>query len=171
TLLCIAAFLFFLLEYNNALQPLTFPLKIANSFFHAISFKSCGFILASLTEFHAATLFLIMIIGLIGSSPGSTGSGLKITTIMIALGMVRAAIKGKWTTEIFEREIAIDQLYKVISIIALSLSWILFTTFCLLITEENWGFLALFFETISAFSNVGYSLGGSEQLSLIGKIF
>ena len=171
TVVSVTALLFFILEYDNALNMLNFPLKIVNTLFHAISFKSCGFVLTSLTEFNAATLFLIMIVALIGSSPGSTGSGFKITTVVIFLGIIRSTIRGQWHTEIFERKIAIDQLYKVIAIIALGLGWILFTTFCLLITEKNWGFLALFFETISAFSNIGYSLVGSEQLSYIGKIF
>jgi len=45
------------------------------------------------------------------------------------------------------------------------------TTFCLLLTETNWSFLEIFFETVSAFSNVGYSLKGTQTLSVIGKIF
>jgi len=51
------------------------------------------------------------------------------------------------------------------------MGWILFTTFCLLITEKTWSFLDVFFETISAFSNVGFSLKGSEKLSDFGKLF
>ena len=165
------AIIFLLLENHNTLQHFSIPLKCANAIFHAVSFKSCGFVLANLTDFYPATIFFIIIVGLIGSAPGSTGSGMKITTIMLFLSTVRAAINGRSTVDIFEREIPLDQIYKVIAIVSLSIGWILFTTFCLLITEINWNFLDIFFETISAFSNVGFSLKGTEKLSDFGKLF
>ena len=171
TLLLTTTLLFFFLEYYNTLALLPFPLKIANSIFHAISFKSCGFLLGNLTSFLPATLFFIMLIGLIGSSPGSTGSGFKITTLVLFVNTVRATINGETSVEIFEREIPLDQIFKVIAIISIGLGWILFTTFFLLLTETNWSFLEVFFETVSAFSNVGYSLKGTQTLSTFGKLF
>ncbi len=170
-LLAIVTVTFFALENHNTLAHFSIPLKCANSIFHAVSFKSCGFILGNLTDFYPATIFLIMIVGLIGSAPGSTGSGIKITTFVLFLSTVRSAINGRSSVDIFEREIPTDQIYKVIAIISLSMGWILFTTFCLLITEKTWNFLDVFFETISAFSNVGFSLKGSEKLSDFGKLF
>jgi trk system potassium uptake protein TrkH len=170
-LLAIVTITFFVLEYHNTLATLSIPLKCANSLFHAVSFKSCGFVLGNLSDFYPATLFLIMIVGLIGSAPGSTGSGIKITTFVLFLSTVRSAINGRSSVDIFEREIPLDQIYKVIAVISLSLGWILFVTFCLLITEKTWSFLDVFFETISAFSNVGFSLKGSEKLSDFGKLF
>jgi trk system potassium uptake protein TrkH len=171
SLFVLATIIFFVLEDHNTLANLSLPLKIANSIFHAISFKSSGFVLANLTDFYPATIFFIMIIGLIGSAPGSTGSGIKITSFMLFLSTIRAAINGQSTVDIFEREIPLDQIYKVIAVISLSIGWILLTSFCLLITETSWSFLDIIFETISAFSNVGFSLKGSEKLSDFGKIF
>lgn len=171
TLLLITSTMFLLLENSNTLLNLSIPLKYANAIFHAISFKSCGFILGNLIDFHAATILLIMIVGLIGSSPGSTGSGIKITTFVLFLSTIKSAINGRTSVEAFEREIPIDQIYKAIAIISLGASWILFTTFCLLLTETNWTFLDTFFEATSAFSNVGYSLKGTQKLSDIGKLF
>jgi trk system potassium uptake protein TrkH len=170
-LLIVSIILFLTLENDNTLKALPIPLKIANALFHAVSFKSCGFILANLTDFHSATIFFIMLLGLIGSAPGSTGSGMKITTIILFLSTVRSAINGRSTVDVFEREIPLEQIYKAIAIVSLSIGWILFTTFCLLITETEWNFLDVFFETISAFSNVGFSLKGTENLSDFGKIF
>ena len=169
-LLVITAVLFFTLEYGNTLRNFSLPLKFANSIFHAISFKSCGFILANLTDFLPATIFLIMLVGLIGSSPGSTGSGVKTTTFVLFINMIKATINGNNSVELFGREVPIEQVNKAIAVVSLSLGWILFVTFCLLITEKTWSFLDIFFETISAFSNVGFSLKGSEKLSDFGKI-
>lgn len=167
----VTALLFWCLEYNNTLKNLTLGQSIANTIFHAISFKSCGFILASLVDFQAATLFLILLVGLIGSAPGSTGSGIKITTFTLFLSVVKSAITGRTSVEAFERELPLDQVYKAIAVISLSIGWILFTTFCLLLTEHSWNFLDIFFETVSAFSNVGFSLKGTQNLSYIGKLF
>ncbi len=161
----------FLATTNNTLASLSLPLKFGNAIFHVISFKSCGFILGNLTDFLPVTIFLIMIIGLIGSSPGSTGSGIKITTFVLFLNTIKSTINGRTSVEAFEREIPIDQIYKAISIISLGVGWILFTTFCLLLTETNWTFLDVFFETMSAFSNVGFSLKGTQKLSDFGKLF
>lgn len=171
SLLLVTTIVFFVLEYNNTLLNLSLPLKCANTIFHAISFKSCGFILGNITDFHAATIFFILLIGLIGSAPGSTGSGIKITTFVLFLSTIKSAINGRASVDVFEREIPLDQIYKVIAIISLSLGWILFTTFCLLLTETDWTFLDVFFETVSAFSNVGFSLKGTEKLSDFGKLF
>lgn len=169
-LLVIVTILFLALENHNTLRHLSTPLKCVNAIFHAIVFKSCGFVLANLTDFHTATIFLIMIVGLIGSSPGSTGSGIKITTFVLFLSTIRSAINGRSSVDAFERELPQDQVYKSIAVISLSIGWILFTTFCLLITEINWNFSDVFFETISAFSNVGFSLKGTEKLSDFGKL-
>ena len=170
-LFSITATLFWLLEHNNTLKNLTAGQSLANTIFHAISFKSCGFILGSITDFLPATLFLILIVGLIGSSPGSTGSGVKITTFALFLSVIKSAINGRTSVEVFERELPLDQIYKAIAVISLSIGWILFTTFCLLNTENNWSFLDVFFETVSAFSNVGFSLRGTQNLSQVGKLF
>lgn len=170
-LLLVTTILFLALENSNTLLNLSAPLKCANAIFHAISFKSCGFILGSITDFYPATIFFILLIGLIGSSPGSTGSGIKITTFVLFLGTIRAAINGHSDVELFERELPRDQIYKAIAIIALGVGWILFTTFCLLLTEAEWSFIDVFFETVSAFSNVGFSLKGTQKLSDFGKLF
>jgi len=171
SLFSVTSLLFWLLEHNNTLKNLTMGQSIANTIFHTISFKSCGFVLASLTDFQPATLFLILIIGLIGSSPGSTGSGMKITTCALFLSVIKSAINGRTSAEAFERELPLDQIYKAIAVISLSIGWILFTTFCLLIIEKHWSFLDVFFETVSAFSNVGFSLKGTQKLSTFGKLF
>lgn len=169
-LISISTLLFFLLEHHNTLKSLSAPIALANSLFHAISFKSCGFILANLTDFHIATIFFIMIIGFIGSSPGSTGSGIKTTTFALFVSMLRATINGQLNVNAFGREIPLDQLSKALAIISLSICWIIVTTFCLLLTENNWSFIEIFFETVSGFSNVGFSLKGSQNLSTIGKL-
>jgi len=161
---------FFLIEYNNTLKHLPLPIALLDSLFHAVSLRSSGFILPNINEFSQATLFFMIVIGFIGSSSGSTGSGIKITTFALICAVIKSTVNGSCNIELFEREIPQDQIYKAITIVVLSICWILIITFCLLITESTWTFFDIFFETVSGFSNVGFSLKGSQNLSYIGKI-
>lgn len=171
TLIVASVMILWLLEYNNSLANLSFGHALNTTLFQAVSYKSAGFAIGDINELHLATLFLISMIGFIGSAPGSTGSGIKITTLAIFLATMKAAISGKTSVEIKGRRIVVDQIYKAIAIVLSSLAWIALTTFFLLITEKNWHFMDLFFETVSAFATLGLSTGVTASLSLVGKIF
>ena len=41
----------------------------------------------------------------------------------------------------------------------------------MLVTEQGWDLLGLLYEVGTAFTNVGFSLEGTDKLSLIGKVF
>lgn len=165
-----SALLFWMLERHNTLFFMT-PMQTAvNAIFNAISFKSTGFSTVYASELQAATLLMIMIISFIGSSPYSTGSGIKITTFAILLATIKAALRGKHAVELSGRRIPLDQVYKAVSIIALGLLWILVVTFLLLMIEEQWDFLEILFETVSAFATLGLSTGITAQLSSLGKL-
>ncbi len=170
-LLVTTGVLFWILEHDNSLLGLGIPTTIANTFFHVASFKSCGFVTTDLANFHLATLLFALIIGIIGSAPGSTGSGIRITTFFIFINTIRAAIASEDSVNILGRRIPTDQIFKSIAIVSLSIGWILLTTFCLLVTEQGWDLLGLLYEVGTAFTNVGFSLEGTDKLSLIGKVF
>jgi len=141
-----------------------------NSLFHATSFRSAGFLITPLIDLHQATIFMLMIIRFVGASPASTGSGVKISTIVVFLASIRAAIFDRPDVEVKGRKIPKDQASKAVAIVSLSLLWILGTTFFLLISEQGWGIAELLFESTMAFTNVGISTGVTPTLSLFGKI-
>ena len=118
-----------------------------------------------------ATILYIMIMSFIGSSPGSTGSGIKTATFAIFLATVHSVLFGRQSVEIFGRKIAQIQIYKALTIITLSMSWIIITTFFLLITEKSFSFLDILFETTSAFVNLGMQTGITNGISNLGKLF
>lgn len=170
TALISSAVLFWIIERNNTLTSLSILDTIINSLFYAVSFKSAGFTAGPVTALLTPTLFLIMIISFVGSSPGSTGSGVKITTMAIFIATVKTAILGRNSVEIKGRMIPLEQVYRSVAIIALSLGWVLLSTFCLLITEKEWSFLDSLFESLTAFTSVGLSTAGTATLSYAGKI-
>ncbi|MCX5924979.1 MAG: hypothetical protein NT124_01615 [Candidatus Dependentiae bacterium] len=166
-----SAFLLYLLERNNLFANMSGSQKVLHVLFHAVSFKGSGFLLSAPHTLRLATLLLIMMISFIGSAPGSTGSGVKITTIAIFFATIRSVLLGRTAVEIRGRQIALDQVIKSIAIIALSSCWIMFTCFCLSITEPQWSFFDILSETFAACTNLGISTGVSAHLSSIGKLF
>ncbi len=170
-LLILSTILILIIEHKNLFAGMPFFESFNHALFYAVSFKSTGFILAPLASFQLATILLIMIISFIGSSPGSTGSGVKITTFALFLATVKAAITGNNSVTIQGRKIALTQVYRAVGIVAASIGWIIATTFCLLITEQGFTFLEVFFEATSAFTSLGMQTGITTQFSSWGKFF
>lgn len=158
-----------LLEYNNMLKNLDTSHSLFASFFHSISIRSAGFKLFNLEQASLATLLLFLFLMYIGASPGSTGSGIKTTTFALFVATMATFIKNREDVEIFGRTISRDQIYKAITIVALSFSWIMLLTFILLITEPDFSFIQILFEATGAFSTSGLSTGITSSLSSIGK--
>jgi trk system potassium uptake protein TrkH len=166
----VTALLVYFLEHNHAFILLSPVEKVLTSIFQAVAFRSTGLLTLPVANVHLATLFLIMVVGFIGSAPGSTGSGVRTTTMAIYLGVVKAAIEGHTNIFLMHRRIARDQINKAIAIISLSIFWVVITTFCLLVIEPNWRFLDVVFETVCAFTNLGLSTGITAYLSTLGKV-
>ena len=167
----ISSILFWMLERNHTLADMPWTQKLYVVLFTGIAMKSTGFVLVSFATVHLATLVLAMLSMFIGSAPLSTGSGITTSVFAIYLAIIKAAIKGKRHAMLYERHIVDDQVYKAMAIIALSLSWITFITFCLLITESNWSFIDIMFSAFAAFSNNGTTIQDPAELSLLGKGF
>lgn len=169
-LIVVTAITIWFLERHHAFATLSWPAALVNTIFSAISFRSAGFTTMDMATMHLATYFLIMIIAFIGSSPGSTGSGIKTTTFALFLGAIRAVVTGRMVVEVKGRRIPNDQIFKAMAVLSLSLTWVALTMFCLLISEEGWRFVDIMFEAFSAFANLGLSSGITPHLSFFGKL-
>lgn len=162
--------IFWLLEHDNTFETMSFPLQIIQSFFTSVTVRSGGYLSVYPNDMEHASLFSMMVNAFVGSAPGSTGSGIKVTTMAIFIATINAAVFNQSSVDLRGRRIMKDQVYRALAIVALSIAWIIIVTFCLLITEKSWNFLDIAFETISAFSTLGASLGITPYLSIVGKI-
>lgn len=174
SIIIVSTTLFWLIERSQSFALLNTPLTLLHAFFCSVSAKSAGLLFLPAQEMHPATIFFILILAFIGSSPASTGSGIKITTFAIFFATVKTAISGRSSVELFERCIEQNQVYKSIAVVALGMTWILSATACLLITESAIlnspaGSFALIVESVSSFTTLGISLGITPHLSVIGK--
>ncbi len=148
----------------------TVPRTYVTALFNAISFRSTGFLLTPLAHMHQAAWWLLLMTAFIGSAPGSTGSGIKTTTIIIIAMLIRSVFLRKDTVFLCGRTIPTDLVYKAVAILILTIVWICMSTFLLLITESQGTPFELLFEVISATSCLGISTGITTGLSAAGKM-
>jgi trk system potassium uptake protein TrkH len=160
-----------LLEWHNPATLGSLPKggRVLGSFFTAVSPRTAGFSTVSTAGLSSATLFLLMGLMFIGASPGSTGGGVKTTTIAVILAGLRSVIRGEEDINLSHRRLPRGDFGRAVAIVTLSLVLIFLVTGILLITEGQ-EFMATLFEVISAFGTVGLSVGLTSGLSPVGKI-
>ncbi len=143
---------------------------LSNMLFNAISYRSIGFTTIDFATMQTATIFLIMMYSFIGSSPVSTGSGIKVTTFAIFLDTIRAVINGRMEVDIKNRRIPQDQIFKAMAVLSVSIVWITLSTFLLALFESQSSFISVFFEAVSSFTNLGLATSITPTLTIAGKI-
>lgn len=154
----------FVYDYNLEtsqliLHGLVFTITPRTAGFNTLPYESLGLPLIFFT-------FLLM---WIGTSPISTGGGIKTTTITIGLFHILSLIRGKNRLEIDNKEISKDTIIRAYSNVLLSLMAIFLGIFLLTIFESQ-DFLKIVFEVVSAYGTVGLSLGITSSLHPVSKI-
>lgn len=100
----------------------------------------------------------------------STGGGLKVTTVCVALLTAHNAARGKENVEIRKREISPETIRRAFATIVFYFCWLGAAVWILSITEKDVSVFTLTFEVVSALSTVGLSLNFSPLLSISGKL-
>jgi trk system potassium uptake protein TrkH len=158
------------IEHGNSLHHLGGFKGFVNALFLSISMRSAGFIVTDISTMAPATILVMMALMIIGASPGSTGSGIKTTNFALFCASVRSIISNRDAVEIDGRTIPNDQMQKVIAVMTIAISWVMLTTFLLLLLEPHLPFIKVFFEAISAFSTCGLTMGITPGLCLSSKV-
>ena len=161
----------FILEYSNksTIGNLSFGQKLEASFFQSVTTRTAGFNTISILGLKRSTSLLFVILMFIGASPGSTGGGIKTTTIgLIILGTL-AILKNKDTIEYDKRSVSWRIYSKAITVLFISLIYTIICVFLLILFERNKNLLDLVFEVFSAFGTVGLSRNLTPSLADISK--
>ena len=167
----LATISYFFLEFRHSLadDSNTYG-KWVTSIFMANSSRSAGFNSIDLNFINGSTLIIIVTLMWIGVSPGSTGGGVKVTTIAIALMNIVSLARGKESIEIYKRKIASESVNKAFAIILLSILTIAFSFILLNFSDPNQEMMPLLFEAVSAYTTCGLSLGITPNLTATSKI-
>jgi trk system potassium uptake protein TrkH len=157
-------------EFLHAFQDMSIIEKLEVAFFQSVTTRTAGFQTINLNALHPHSVYMMLLLMFIGASPGSTGGGVKTTTFAVLLQSVTATLKGKYNVEFFERRVPAQTVVKSIAIFIISLIVVSGCILVMMRLEPDKSFLALSFETVSAFGTVGLSLGITPFLSVMGKL-
>lgn len=171
-LICFGAVMTFMLEYSNkgTIGSLNLHDKLLSSYFQSVTLRTAGFQTVDLATLTTPTIIIYLFLMFIGASPGSTGGGLKTTTLGILLLGVMNAITGREDIEYRKRRLSWQIFNKACAILMLSLFYLFVMIIIMSIFDSSKGFLPLLFELISAFGTVGLSMGLTAKLSIISKL-
>ena len=173
SILIVVGMLFILIvEYKNVgtLGNLSLKGKILASLFQSVTIRTAGFATIDLTILHQATLFIMMIFMFVGASPASTGGGVKTTTIAVLILTVKSFLLGKEDIEVFGRRITSSTVRKSVGIFFVGVLAVLTGILLIVLIEPEFDLLEASFEVVSALATVGLSIGGSPNLTSIGKL-
>jgi potassium uptake TrkH family protein len=164
-LLLIGWVAFFILEYNNTLKDLSLGGKIAVAFFNSVTPRTAGFNNIDMGLMLTPTVLISILLMWIGASPGSTGGGIKTTTLAVTMMNLKNQILGNNHIEIRKRQIPDNAVERASVIIILSLIAIGAGILTIAIFDPKIDILKITYECFSAFSTVGLSMNLTPLLS------
>lgn len=142
---------------------------VASCFQVMTSITTVGFNTIPTGKLSPASLFLIILLMVIGASPSGTGGGLKTTTFTALFGMLRSSILGRERVTFWGKEIPEERMRLAIASIGFYVMALIIGCYLLALAESH-PFEGLLFETASALGTVGLSTGITGVLSPIGKL-
>src|SRR5574341_1369754 len=151
------------------LGPLGLPQKILAAFFQSVTPRTAGFNTVDIRRMYEPTLMLLTVLMFIGASPGGTGGGIKTTTFIVPLAVIKAMLRGRQDAEMFHRRLDPVVVYKAVTIALVGVAFVV-TMAVLLSVSDRLPFIAAAFEVTSGFGTVGLSTGVTPSLSTMGRI-
>ena len=170
SLIVLPFFSLILIEWNHSLQGFSLKEKVLGSLFQVITPRTAGFNTMELGSLTPAAVFLMISLMFIGASPGSTGGGVKTSTIGVIFAFIKSRIAARESINIFYRSLPFDLVTKAFTVVVLSICAIFASSALLFLTQSGMSMEETFFEVFSAFGTVGLSLGLTAKLNTVGKI-
>ncbi len=140
-----------------------------DAFFLSASARTAGFSTLDLRVLPPESIAVLTVLMMIGVAPGSTGGGMKITTVALALAAIYSTISGNREVLLFKRKMPMETILRSFTIIFIYILCCGLGAFCLqMVSEHSAG--ANFFEAVSALTTTGLSFGVSPGLYPVGKL-
>lgn len=163
-LIVLPALYFFFNEYGS----LGLSDRIISSFFQSVTARTAGFNTQDLSQMNDSGSVIMMILMLIGGSPGSTAGGMKTVTFAVLFLAAVTVFSRRNDVQCFKRRIS-DETVRTAGAV-LFMYFVLFMASGILISNrEHLPLLTCLFETGSAVGTVGLTLGITTKLSMLSK--
>ena len=163
-LIVLPALYFFFCEYSN----MNLSDRIISSFFQSVTTRTAGFNSQDLTQLSESGISVMIILMIIGGSPGSTAGGMKTVTFAVLFLSAITVFGRKRDVQSFKRRIADDTVRNAGAVLFMYLA-LAFVSCVIISNTEHLPFLTTLFETGSAVGTVGLTLGITTKLGLLSK--
>lgn len=173
TLWIAGTFLFWMMESGNGtFDHLPLGERLVNYFFLSVTPRTAGYVNIDYAQLSLGSIFLTILLMFIGASSGSTGGGIKVTTLVVMLVVIYRSVNNQ-STRILNRSISPDTVRRAFFIFGAGVMIGSIATFILLNTETipaGFGVEYILIEVFSTLGTVGLTMGLTPHLTLIGKM-
>ena len=169
----LGAFLIGLMEWNNpaTMGGLSVPGKVMAALFQSVSTRTAGMNTIDLAACGPITKLWMSILQFIGAAPGSTGGGVKVTTIAVVVLTIRSVAQGRDDCVIHDHHIESKTVYRALTIIMVGIVAALGSAVVVYYNTDNVVTVVdAIFESCSAFGTVGLSVGVTARLNTGAKL-
>ncbi|MEZ4517952.1 MAG: potassium transporter TrkG [Chloroflexota bacterium] len=155
---------------GSLLSGTTAPQRILLAWFQSVSARTAGFPgLESFEELHQSSRQLLIGLMFIGSGPASMGGGITTGTFAVLVMSLYSYIRGHRQTRVSRRTVSEDTVRRAMAVFLVSASVVAIASWLLLLTNDTFRIDTVLFETVSALSTTGLSLGITDDLNTFGK--
>ena len=142
--------------------------RILLSMFQSVTPRTAGFNTADLAAMGSTSQALMVVLMLLGGSPGSTAGGMKTTTFAVLLANMWATFRRREDAEFFGRRMDGSAVKNAATIAGMYLTLFFLGAF-VIATAEQLPMSVCLYETASAVATVGLTLGITPQLGILSQ--
>ena len=170
-LIIVGTILFFFIENKHALsgQGGLFD-RMFVALFQIVTCRTSGFTVLDISSMHLSSVMIIILLMFIGGSPGSTGGGIKTTTLFVLVQSIKATVLGKKRLEHNHRTIPFSMVDRASTIVMMSLIFIFSSCFLIAVVQPEVPLMDVMFETTSGFTTCGLSTGAPAGWNWAAKL-
>ena len=143
--------------------------RLLASFFQSVTPRTAGFNTVDLPAMSGASLGVMILLMLIGGSPGSTAGGMKTTTLAVLILSAFSVCRKKDDAEVCGRRID-GSTVKNAAAVAVMYFLLFFVGGIVISTAEGLPLSTCLYETASAVGTVGLTLGITPQLGVLSQL-
>lgn len=163
-LILVPAIFFFLVDFKD----MEIKERILSAFFQSITPRTAGFNTVDLAIMTGAGQAIIIVLMLIGGSPGSTAGGMKTTTFAVLLANTFAIFRRREDAQMFGRRLENTAVKNAATIFMVYLS-LPFSAAVVISEVESLPFKDCLFEAASAIGTVGLTLGITTKIGVFSQ--
>ncbi len=160
----------FMLFERDTYNGMNFGQRLLASFFDAVTPRTAGFASTDCSTLSDSGYLLTVIYMFIGGGSGSTAGGIRVGTFAVIMTGMFAVFRGRRDINIGKRRIDYSLLSQALAIFAAFLMCVVVSTLAIGTIQPDIEFERILFETVSALSNAGLSMGLTPELNTASSL-